>query len=81
MELYQLTCVYNYIIFLLHLYHQKSINLHSVICYVLKYDLRDSKIGKYKNIQSYREIMYMDRYFHCLQVSHDLIVKWLLIIQ
>ena len=49
--------------------HQKSINLHSLICYVLQCELSDSKIGNDKNIQSYREIMYMDRYFHCLQVT------------
>ena len=82
MEMYQPTDVYHHIIFRhLHLYHNKIINLHSLICYVLEYELSDSKIGNNKNIQSYREIMYMDRYFHCLQVSHDLIVKSLLIIQ
>ena len=76
MKMYQLTGVYHYIIFRhLHLYHQKSISLHSLICYVLEYEVSDSKIGNDKNLQSYREIMYMKRYFHCLQVSHDLIVK------
>ena len=53
MELFQLTCGYNYIFFLLHLNHQKSINLHSLICVVvLEYDLSDSKIGNDKNTQS-----------------------------
>ena len=47
------TYIYHYIILRhLHLYHQKSINLHSLICYVLEYD---SKIGNDKNIQSYTE--------------------------
>ena len=45
------------------------------MCYFLEYELSDSKIGNDKNIQSYREIMYMVRFFHCLQVSRDLIVK------
>ena len=79
MEMYQLTGVYHYIFFRhLHLYHQKSINLQSLIlliCYALEYELSGSKISNDKNIQSHREIMYMERYFHCLQVSHDLIVK------
>ena len=58
MEMYQLSAVYHYIIFRhLHLNHQKSINLHSLICYILEYELSDSKIGNDKNIQSYREIM------------------------
>ena len=62
MEMYQLTGVYHYIILShLHLYHQISINLHSLICSVLEYELSDSKIGNDKNIQSYREILYMDR--------------------
>ena len=74
MEMYQLTGVYHYIIFRhLHLYHHKRINLHSLICF--EYELIDSKIGNDKNIQSYSEVMYMDRYFHCSQVSHDLIVR------
>ena len=53
MEMYHFTGVYHYIIFChLHLYHQKSINLHSLICYVLEYELSDSNIGNDKNIQS-----------------------------
>ena len=62
MEMHQLTSVYHHIIFRhLHLYHQKSIN-PQLICYVLEYELSNSKIGNDKIIKSYREIMYMERY-------------------
>ena len=47
----------------------------------LKMSLTTVKSTTIKNIQSYRGIMYMVRYFHFLQVPHDLIVKLLLIIQ